>query len=411
MTNFIFPPFIAKAAAVIIGSTLSMNAFAGAYVFSELGMMSISTAGAGAQAIAEGAETAYANPAGMTRLERPTLAFNIEGTISDAMYYDNGSDGVFSRGSESTQAGSALPAGALYYVHPYNDKLAFGIAIASAGGSVIEYGADFKGSLLLQDASMITVQVSPSIAYKVTDDLSVGVGLVAEYGKLEQTLGSSNLRGIGQIVGEGDSLEFGYTLSALYEINNDNRVGFTYRSENDHDLSGDISTKNFSPDASFNIVMPSIAIMSGYHQVAPKWTILWSAGWTDFSKVQTTDITLTNTTASIDREWEDTWLFSLGAHYQLTPDWRLEGGVYYETSPQDDPTKQYPDVPTGEIWKYALGATYELNAEWRMQMYYEYLDAGTPSIEYTTDVGPGGTLRGDYDIGIHYFGVLFNKTF
>ncbi|MCZ8488218.1 hypothetical protein O9992_15430 [Vibrio lentus] len=35
----------------------------------------------------------------------------------------------------------------------------------------------------------------------------------------------------------------------------------------------------------------------------------------------------------------------MGTHYQINEQWRLETGVSYETSPQDDPTKVYMDLP------------------------------------------------------------------
>ncbi|MPW28932.1 hypothetical protein F9L16_07950 [Agarivorans sp. B2Z047] len=398
---------------LVSASFLFGKAYAGAYMFPELGMMSISTAGAGAQAVAEGAETAFANPAAMTELNTTTLAFNVQGMVSNINYTDNGSTGVFAGGESSSKAGTAMPVGSMYAVTPLNDSWSVGLAIASAGGSIIDYGPNFAGSLLLQDAQLTTVQFNPSIAYQVKDDWSIGLGLVAEYGVLEQNFAGHSDSFLPSVSAEGSSVEFGYTLSSLYKFNDDNRIGFTYRSELNHDMDGDISSDNRSSSSSINIIMPAVAIVSGYHQLESKPALLWSLGWSDFSKVSETAISLANREAGIAREWQDTFSASVGMHYPLNQQWRLESGVYYETSPQDDPSLQYPDVPTGELWKLGLGASYKINQNWRMQMYYEYYYGGTPSIDYTLFEGSAAesSLKGDYEAAVHFFGVLFNYQF
>ncbi|MGF1765222.1 outer membrane protein transport protein [Aliivibrio kagoshimensis] len=178
-------------------------------------------------------------------------------------------------------------------------------------------------------------------------------------------------------------------------------------------MDGEIKGTNLSTPASFNIIMPSIVSLSGYHAIDSEFAILWSAGWTDFSKVQETSITMTDRDTNIARGWEDTFFVSVGAHYQLDPKWRLEGGVYYETSPQDDPTMQYPDVPTGELWKFGTGASYHISNELRMQLYYEFFYGGNPEIEYNLATGTAleSQFSGEYSANIHYFGVLMNYEF
>ncbi|WP_194436375.1 OmpP1/FadL family transporter [Vibrio fluminensis] len=387
------------------------HSFAGGYMFPELGMMSISTAGAGAQAVAEGAETSFANPAAMTEFDSTQIAFNLQRMVSDIEYTDFGSTGAFSQGENTTQAGTAMPVASFYMVTPLNDKWSAGLAFASTGGSLIDYGDNFKGVLLLKDAQLLTAQLNPSVAYKVNQDLSIGVGLVAEYGMLEQNLAGSSQSGLPNVQADGDSFELGYTLSALYQLTEGHRIGFAYRSEISHDMEGNISVRSNKINSSVNIVMPATAFVSGYHTMNEKTALLWSLGWTDFSEIENTAISLTDRQGGINiaRDWQDTFSASLGMHYQVTSDWRLESGLYYETSPQDDPQFQYPDVPTGEIWKLGMGASYNLSSQWRMQLYYEYYYGGTPEIEYSTD--NLGTLHGEYDADIHFFGVLMNYSF
>jgi long-chain fatty acid transport protein len=337
----------------LISALLSTHAHSAAYVFPELGMMSVSTAGAGAQAIAEGAETAFANPASMTNIEQSTIAFNLEGVISDINYTDTGSTGAFAGGEHYSEAGTTMPASSFYWVTPANDTVSFGLAIAAAGGSALDYGSNFSGAQLVTDTSLMTVQINPSLAFKIDEQLSVGVGLISEFGKIEQNMTFRNLEP--KLTGTGESVEFGYTLSAFYEINDAHRFGAFYRSEISHDMEGDFKGNKRYTSASFNIVMPNIISISGYHALSPKTAALWSASWSDFSKIKETTITMPDNTAAINRQWEDTYSLSLGMHYNLDSQWRLETGITYESSPQDDPTIQSPDIPVGDVWKLGVG--------------------------------------------------------
>ncbi|WP_207234078.1 OmpP1/FadL family transporter [Shewanella maritima] len=363
--------------ALAVTSVTAPYAHSGAYMFNELGMMNISTAGAGAQAIAEGAETAFANPAAMAEFDSAAIAFNLQGMVSSIEYTDTGSTGIFANGEQQTQAGTAMPVASGYYVQPLSDNWHFGLALASAGGSVIDYGNDFSGAVLLQDAQLTTVQLTPSLAYSVNEQLSFGVGLVTEFGLLEQNFAGSDEALLPAVKATGDSLGFGYNISGFYKYNDKHQYGFIYRSQIDHQMEGDLSATELATNSRIDIVMPASLLVSGVHKVSSKMSLLWSAGWTEFSQIEATPIVLNNISLGIDRQWQDTYSASIGVHYQLTDDWRLESGVYYETSPQDDPQLQFPDVPTGEIWKLGLGATYDISEQWRMQMYYEYFNAGT----------------------------------
>ena len=94
------------------------------------------------------------------------------------------------------------------------------------------------------------------------------------------------------------------------------------------------------------------------------------------------------------------WKFALGADYELNSDWRLKAGVSYETSPQDDPTKQWVDLPVGEQYRYSVGAS----TQWdhiTVDMFYEYADLG--SVEMNRQ-----GVDGSFDGRIHFVGMSFS---
>lgn len=135
--------------------------------------------------------------------------------------------------------------------------------------------------------------------------------------------------------------------------------------------------------------------------------MLWSVTWYDLSTW--TDLTLDINDSSVkvvDRNFDDVWNLAIGTHYQITPTLRLETGISYETSPQDDATNQYMDLPVGETKRIGAGATYALNKNWELRAYYDYIDLDEPELNYAN-----GHVVGTYNNSAHFFGMQANYRF
>ncbi|MBE7215927.1 outer membrane protein transport protein [Shewanella benthica] len=410
--------FLLKPLAVSI-ALVSMPSLAAGTVLSELGSLNASTAGAGSAAISEGAESAYSNPAAMSLVEKSTLTGSLQVFNLNLEYQDEGSYGRFG-GSDSHldggNAGSALPLGSVYWVNPVSDKWAFGFAMASQGGSSVDYGNDWRGASLISSVDLVTVQVNASVSYKVNDQWAVGLGLVSEYASIIQTQQfAPNISS----EYEAGSMEFGVNLGLHYTINEDNMLGLTVRSGLDHTLEGDFRLNRNGNietyDASLGLVAPAIIKMSGYHALNDKFALLWSLDWQDWSKNQSSVLILDETghQANIDRNWQDTYSASLGMHYQVSPQWRLEFGVGYESSPlsdsADNTPNQYPDLPVDEIIRVGTGATYQATENFSINFFVEYLDLGTPEIHY--EGLANSALVGQYNNDAGIAGITMNWQF
>ncbi len=95
---------------------------------------------------------------------------------------------------------------------------------------------------------------------------------------------------------------------------------------------------------------------------------------------------------------DDVWHFAVGTDYRLNDAWRLKAGVSYETSPLDDPSKQWVDLPVGEQWRYSVGASTQWD-EYTFDMFYEYADLGSTEIDNALN------MKGQFDGRIHFVGV------
>ncbi|MGC9401688.1 OmpP1/FadL family transporter, partial [Vibrio genomosp. F10 str. 9ZC157] len=126
----------------------------------------------------------------------------------------------------------------------------------------------------------------------------------------------------------------------------------------------------------------------------------WDQTVFDFGKLNNNPIGLN----SINRDWDDVWKFALGADYQLNSDWRLKAGFSYETSPQDDPSKQWVDLPVGDQYRYSVGASTTWD-DYTFDVFYEYADLGSVDIA-ERNIGPASIgINGAFDGRIHFVGM------
>ena len=99
-------------------------------------------------------------------------------------------------------------------------------------------------------------------------------------------------------------------------------------------------------------------------------------------------------------------------HYQLTNQWRLEFGVGYESSPlsgsEANSYNQYPDLPVDDIIRIGTGATYQASEDFSVNFFIEYIDLGSPEINY--DAGYG-SLSGSYNNDAAIAGITMNWQF
>ncbi|MGF1729708.1 OmpP1/FadL family transporter [Photobacterium kasasachensis] len=379
-------------------STLVLGSYgvqAAGTLVSEMSKMNVSTAGAGGAAVAENASVAYSNPAGMSYLDKRSLSVNAAGMYMDIRYHDARTDDL-----SSGNAGGFQPYGSLYWVEPVSENIHLGLSLVATGGSALDYGTSYAGQLELNDLRLSVMQLNPAVSYQINDSFSIGAGVQFDYASFEQTLVRENVEL------ETDSAAFGYNLGVIYQINDNHRLGLSYRSQMKHDLTGNVDTSvGYNGDIGLNIVNPAQLEISGLHQLNEPLSVVWSVGFEEWSENDSSRIDINdNEIGQIQRGFDDLWIAALGARYQVTPTWRLEAGVGYASSPLDDPQRQSADLPVDEQYRYGLGATYDWSKRVSVNGYYSYVDYGTPEID-------GKFMTGQFDNSNQFFGVTVNVSF
>ena len=100
------------------------------------------------------------------------------------------------------------------------------------------------------------------------------------------------------------------------------------------------------------------------------------------------------TNVNVENDWQDTWLFSVGADYKINSAFTVRGGIAYETSPIDDQSTRMAVIPdTDRLWL-SLGASWHATKDLQFDVGATYL-MGVGDMDLYDDVG--GEKVGKYD--------------
>ena len=370
----------------------------GIYLY-EVATADNSLASAGTAARAEDASTIYANPAGMTRLNGNQMSLGGQAMHVDANYELNDPN----RAGPGNVVGW-LPSASAFYSHSINDRLKVGIGAYGNFGMALDFGSDWAGHNAVTDATLQALTIQPTAAYKLNDHWSVGLGITANYGMM--ALERDPLLSGGHIKTDDSDWAYGARLGLMYELNDATRFGLVWGSEVQYDFDVDTNFPNLipgliPPTLGAEVNAPQSLMLSGYHQINPRWAVMGNLGWQDWSRFA--ESTVQNNKSSLNLQ--DTWHAALGAQYTLNPKIKLNGGIAYDSSFYESQDETSFLLPAGATWRFGTGVQYSLNEISDINFAIEY--ALTDGIE--SEAGP---LSGSYDkTDIWVMSVQYSRSF
>lgn len=319
-----------------------------------------------------------------------------------------------------------------------SDRLAVGIGVNAPFGLATKYDRDWVGRYHAVESDMLSVNINPSVAYEINDNLSIGGGFSAQYvkAKLSSMIDFGTIGAQMRIPGllpqqndgffelEGDSWGVGFNLGLLYEFNNHTRAGVSYRSRIEHTLKGDANFSNVPAPLSptfrntggeADVTLPDSISVSFIHQFDPQWMVMADFTWTNWSLYEELVVTFDSglTPNRTVNRWQDSYRYSLGASYMPGKNWTIRIGAAYDTSAIGDREYRTPRVPDADrIWA-ALGAGYKLSDMFSLDFGYAHLFIDDPEIEKTATGGDAlrGGLRGSYKSHIDIISAQLTMRF
>jgi long-chain fatty acid transport protein len=265
-------------------------------------------------------------------------------------------------GGNGGDAGSPAPMLGQFYLHSLTDRLKLGANLVTITGAILDYDDTWAGRFLNTEVTLLTVTFNPTLAYRVTDWLSIGGGPQIMYAELEFKLKAPPPIGRGEVEIDGDDIAFGYDLGVMIEISKRTRFGIIYQSEIEPKFSGDVEFSggaiNADAGADTEITLAQFVKASIYHEINDQWALLGTIGWEDWSAFDNINISTRRGSQNIPRDWHDTYKFASGVHYRPDDPWLLQLGFAYDTSPVDSDDRT-PDMPIDRQIRYSLGAQYK----------------------------------------------------
>ena len=232
---------------VIFVCVIAASTHAGGLYLYELGNPEVGLAGAGWSARAQDAATVFTNPAGMTRLQKSEL---LVGPQPLYMHVDFSPDSKTTTSGKDGDASTWLPAGGLYYAHNLSPRLKIGASAVGYFGLGLDYEDGWVGRYYVQEIKLQAVGVQPAVAYRVTDWLSFGAGVVALYGVFDERAAVNNIgpnESDGKLEIEDDDLTYQVNLGVLVEPRKGTRFGLTFLSEGDLEFKDRPDFSNMGP--------------------------------------------------------------------------------------------------------------------------------------------------------------------
>ncbi len=423
---------------------LAAGARAGGFALIEQSASQMGEAFAGGSAIAEDATTIYFNPAGLTRIPQQFVAgahlVNTQAKFDGTAY---ALDGITpTSGGNGGDAGGPGGVPNLYYALPVNSTTFFGLGINAPFGLQTGYDDHWKGRYLAVDSHVATVNVNPSVAFRINDDFSLGAGINAQYieAKLTQQVDYGSIcfgvappatcAGLGLLPQQADGLakvrgddwSMGINAGLLFQATEHTRIGFAYRSKVQHELKGrarfddapaaivTASGGRFTAsDIRASLELPQTFSLSVYHDVSDALALMADATLTDWSSFQELRIKYDNPAqpdSTVYESWNDTLRYSVGANWRTSGNLLLRAGVAYDETPIPNRAHRTPRIPGEDRLWTSLGFNYRFGPRLSLDAGYSHLFVHDPKTNHTDENGL--RITGSYDAAVDILSAQLN---
>jgi long-chain fatty acid transport protein len=266
--------------------------------------------------------------------------------------------------------------------------------------------------------------------HRLNKSLSFGAGVDVIYGQgtmkrfasaqlaagLSAKLGTTIPQGTALVnVDKADGWAVGFNVGTVYELDENNRFGLSYRYSPEFEAKDDNGQKITLP-------LPDIAEFSGFHKIedtqfAVHYSVQW-IGWSAFDKIDFENLDASQSPVaaklaqlnggvySKDYQWKDGWHFAIGGTYYLNRDWTLRAGYMYDTSAQDNVTSV--SVPDSDRQWLSTGFTYNIDEVSNVDFGFTYLMGKDVDVKETS---AGTTLTATTHADAILVGLQYSRTF
>ncbi len=389
--------------------------FAGGYQLNEQNARAVGMGGAFA-ATASDPSAIYFNPAGLAFQD----GFNVLGGINFIQPYSsfapeqNGPLANYPNYNTKPQIFTPFN---IYASYKLSDKIAVGLGVYNPYGLGTQWpdqwgrlnnGGPYIGSYLSVNANIATYYFNPTVAYKISDNLSIGVGVSYVYGTVDMTknipwklLGfphDTSAYASNELKGTGTG--FNANIGVIWKPINGLSLGLSYRMKTDMDFSGNATFSNIFPPvaAAFpggtgkaTLPLPGNAYFGVADQVTTDLRLECDLQWVQWSaynqlQINITPVTAGQGTTTYKKNWLDKPIVRIGAEYTVSDKWTIRGGLVEDFTPQPGVVTE-PMLPDANRTDFTIGASYKITEKL-------YVDAAFMFVKFADKVSPDLNIPG-----------------
>ncbi len=398
----------------------SSHAGAAGFQLFEENAAGIGNANAGSAAAAENAASLFFNPAGMTRLQKREISVGVTAVRPSFKFNNAGSTNPTAFGGGSATGSDGGDGGAWNYVpnfalsYALTKDLYAGISLSVPFGLATEYASDWFGRYQSVKFSIETLNVNPSIAYRVNDKLSLGFGINWQKFKAEYVRQAHPA--LGQATLNADDDAWGWNAGALLQLSPSTRIGLSYRSSIKFTIEGDLTGAallGLPKPAKADLRLPDMAILSMVQGVSDRWELLGDISLTRWSCLDKVDIFTPPSTSpaqTLETQFDDSWRVAIGANYKASDAWKIKMGLAYDKTPVPDAEHRMVSLPDNDRIALALGVQWKPTKSSAVDVGGQYLYMKSPDINNPQDP-TRGIVKGDFDDKAYLIGVQYSIGF
>jgi long-chain fatty acid transport protein len=326
------------------------------------------------------------NPGGIAFLQRT----NIYGGLSPLLAY------LSFRNNQTTNSTLNL-SGDNYPFFAYattklkpESRWTFGLGVYTPFGLAIDYPTDWVGRYVVQSSSIATIFVQPTVGFKISERVGIGVGPALVVGTLGLTqaipLGFQTNGADAQVNVAATALGVGANLGLYARPADWFSIGLSYRTPVKLGFSGDAQLNVpstvydlFPPDnrVATDITLPQVAGLGLGFYPTPKLTVGLDINFTGWSSYDTLRLDFEKnsyvfTDQKLARNYTNSFAFRFGIQYELTDKLTVRTGASYDLTPVPDNALS-PELPDGNLLGLTGGLSYRITDQLNVDLAFKYI--------------------------------------
>jgi long-chain fatty acid transport protein len=284
-----------------------------------------------------------------------------------------------------------------------NDQWVVGLAVNAPFNFTSRYDTISFVRYQALKSSLLNLDVQPTVAWRPTSWLDLGVGFDAQYTRATLTSALPNLSPLLPDASsslKGDGWDYGWN-AGLQAHQGPVTVGVSYRSQIKHHLDGRVvvagllgpaAAANADADGSATITTPWMLTVGGRYKATDKLTLnaqVQRIGWSQFDAIR---VAYAGRFQVTPQNYRNTTTIAGGVDYDVTPSWTLRAGVQRDPTPTID-SERSARVPDSKRWIYAVGTSVRPKPNLSLDVSFAYIDFADGQLASDLPLFAGSALQ------------------